>query len=66
MSGQVAQDRQFVKVGELARVLGVNEATVRRAIHDGEIRALRLRGQYLIPHKVLDELLVSGRSPTPS
>ena len=60
MSVQAAQERRVLKVAEVALVLGLHEATIRRLVHAGELRAIRVGGQYLIHRDVLEELLAGG------
>ncbi|MGL5823735.1 MAG: helix-turn-helix domain-containing protein [Nocardioides sp.] len=47
-------------VGGFARVLGVSEMTVYRAIHAGRLPAIRFGGRYVIPGRALDELVESA------
>jgi excisionase family DNA binding protein len=65
---------RFLSVAAVARILGVSEVTLYRAIHAGEFPAVRIRGRLIVPAKaiqaladaaVADHSLVdtSGRSP---
>lgn len=48
--------RRFLGVREVAAVLGVDAMTVYRAIAAGQFPAVRIRGRYVIPSRVVDEL----------
>lgn len=50
------EPRRFYSVAEVARILGTSEMTVRRAIHAGEFPAVRIRGRFIVPAKVLDDI----------
>jgi len=47
---------RFLTVSATAELLGMSEATLYRAIRDDEFPALRIRGRYVVPGKVLDEM----------
>jgi excisionase family DNA binding protein len=47
---------RFMSVGAVARVLGMSEATMYRAVRCGEFPAVRVRNRYVIPVRVLDAL----------
>jgi excisionase family DNA binding protein len=48
--------RRFFTVAEAARLCGLSEMTIYRAIHAGEFPAVRIRGRYIVPAKALDEM----------
>ena len=50
---------------EVAENLKVSEATIRRLINDGQLRALKVRGQLRIDEKDLTTYLLSCRVPLP-
>ncbi len=56
-------DKQLLVPKEIAAELGVHPDTVRRAIRDGELRALRLgeHGRYRIRPEAIDEFLRPAR-----
>ncbi|GAB2635382.1 helix-turn-helix domain-containing protein [Kribbella swartbergensis] len=54
--GQSTQ-RAFYGVGDFARALGIGEMSVYRAIHAGRLPALKFGGRYMVPAKVLDQLV---------
>jgi len=54
---------QVFSVGEVAEVLGVHPATIRRLIGRGGLPAVRVGGQFRIPRAVV-EGLVAGTPPT--
>lgn len=47
----------FYSVGEMAETLRIGEMTVYRAIHAGHLPALKFGGRYVVPAKVIDELI---------
>jgi excisionase family DNA binding protein len=48
--------RQWYSVAEVARMFGMAQMTLYRAIHDGEFPAVKIRGRYVIPAKALDAM----------
>ncbi|MEQ7007668.1 helix-turn-helix domain-containing protein [Actinopolymorpha sp. B17G11] len=52
-----AEPRRFFSVAEVARMLGMSEMTLYRAIHAGEFPAIRIRGRLIVPAKALDEIV---------
>ena len=49
--------RSTYSVREFADRLGLAEVTVYRAIHSGQIPAIKFAGRYLVPAQVLEDLL---------
>jgi excisionase family DNA binding protein len=47
---------RFLSVSALAKTLHVSEVTLYRAINAGEFPAIKIRGRYVIPAKVLDAM----------
>jgi excisionase family DNA binding protein len=47
---------RFHSVAGAAKILGTSEVTLYRAIHAGQFPALKIRGRYVIPARVLDEM----------
>lgn len=54
--GAAARPKRFYTVSEVARLLGLSDPTVYRAIREGEFPAIRVRGRYVIPAKAIDQL----------
>lgn len=50
-------ERQFYTVIEVAEMLGISRATAYRAIADGEIPSITIRGRVLVPKWWVDQLL---------
>jgi excisionase family DNA binding protein len=50
----------FYAVGRFAQALGIGEASVYRAIHAGRLPALKFGGRYMVPAKVLDQLVAAA------
>ncbi|MGH3341382.1 MAG: helix-turn-helix domain-containing protein [Carbonactinosporaceae bacterium] len=48
--------RRFYSVAEAARMFGMSEMTLYRAIHAGEFPAIRIRGRLIIPAKAIDAM----------
>src|SRR4051794_10907154 len=59
-----ATSPRFLSVVPVAAVLGMSDVTLYRAIHSDQFPAIKVRGRYVIPAKVLDAMedaaLVSG------
>jgi excisionase family DNA binding protein len=47
-------ERQFRSVAEAARVFGVSEMTLYRAIRDGQFPAVRIMGRLIVPLKAIE------------
>ena len=55
------EQTQFIVVAEAARTLSVDESTIRRWIHQGDLPAIQLPGgQYRIKRSVVENMLRSG------
>jgi len=56
-----AADRQhapaFYSVADAARLFGMSEMTLYRAIHAGQFPAVRIRGRLIIPGKAIDAMV---------
>jgi excisionase family DNA binding protein len=55
-----AQAPKFYDVQEVADMLKMSRMTVYRAIGTGELHAVRIRGRWLVPARVIDRLAGSG------
>ena len=61
----IEQGRHLLRVGEVADRVGLSEWAVRRAIHDGQLAAYKIRGQLRIDRPDLDDWLEGCRvTPT--
>lgn len=47
---------RFLSVSGAARLLGMSDVTLYRAIHAGEFPAIKIRGRYVIPAGALDAM----------
>lgn len=47
---------RFLSVAAVARILGVSDVTLYRAIHAGEFPAVRIRGRLIVPTKAIHAL----------
>lgn len=52
-----AEPRRFYSVAEAARLFGMSEMTLYRAIHDGQFPAVRIRGRLIIPAKAIEAMV---------
>jgi len=46
-------ERRWYSVAEVARMFGMAQMTLYRAIHAGEFPAVKIRGRYVIPARAL-------------
>jgi excisionase family DNA binding protein len=51
-----AETPSFFSVADAARMLGISEATLYRAVADGQFPAARIRDRVIIPAKALEAL----------
>ncbi|RSM59506.1 DNA-binding protein [Actinoplanes sp. ATCC 53533] len=47
---------RFRSVPDTAEVLGMSEVTLYRAIREGQFPAIKVRGRYVVPSRVLDDM----------
>ena len=55
-----AEAPTFFSVADAARMLGISEATLYRAVSDGQFPAVRIRDRVIIPAKALEALTDSA------
>ncbi len=68
-SDQVSMTPTFYDVSRVAEMFRMSRMTVYRAIHTGELPAVRIRGRWLVPAKVIDALVdaaVSSNTTSPA
>ena len=53
------QAAEWLKVSQVAHVLGVNPRTVRRLLADGSLRGIRLKRSLRVDHDSLDDYVLS-------
>ena len=51
------EPRRFYSVAEAARLFGMSEMTLYRAIHDGQFPAVRIRGRLIVPAKAIEAMV---------
>ncbi|GAA2517882.1 hypothetical protein GCM10010201_13400 [Pilimelia columellifera subsp. columellifera] len=51
-----ASRKRFYAVAEAARLLGLSEPTLYRAIRGGQFPAIRVRGRYVVPAAAIDQM----------
>ena len=54
------EPRRFYSVAEGARLLGLSEMTLYRAISEGQFPAVRIRGRLIIPAKAIDDMTATA------
>lgn len=52
----VPEPPRFYSVAQVARMLGMSQMTVYRAIADGQFPAVRIRGRLIVPAKAIDDM----------
>lgn len=55
-----AEPRRFYSVAEAARLFGMSEMTLYRAIHDGQFPAVRIRGRLIVPAKAIEAITAAA------
>ncbi|WP_098959481.1 helix-turn-helix domain-containing protein [Pseudonocardia sp. N23] len=55
----------FYDVQEVAQMFKMSRMTVYRAISSGELAAVRIRGRWLVPARVIDALVEGATSAIP-
>lgn len=58
--GPGRDERQFRSVGEAARVFGVSEMTLYRAIREGRFPAVRIMGRLIVPLRAIEEMTAAA------
>ena len=62
VSAGVAERPRFYTVAEVADMFGVSDMTLYREIRDGKFPAIKIRGRYIVPAKVIDALEADAMS----
>lgn len=60
---------RFYNVAEVARIFGTSRMTIYRAIREGQLPVVRVRGRLFVPARALDDLVdaaMIARTATPS
>lgn len=60
--GETRAKPTFYDVKAVAEMFHMSRMTVYRAIRDGELAAVRIRGRYIVPAKVIEALIASAES----
>ncbi|MDT0348143.1 helix-turn-helix domain-containing protein [Pseudonocardia charpentierae] len=55
----------FYDVRDVAEMFQMSRMTVYRAIHTGELPAVRIRGRWLVPAKVIEALVTAAEAAVP-
>jgi excisionase family DNA binding protein len=53
---------RFFSVAEVAWMFGMSRMTIYRAIRSGDLPAVRIRGRWLVPARVIEALVKSAES----
>jgi excisionase family DNA binding protein len=48
---------RFFSVAQTARMFGMSEMTLYRAIHAGQFPAVRIRGRFIVPAKAIEHMV---------
>jgi excisionase family DNA binding protein len=59
----IAEDRRTLTVDEAARLLGISRNSAFRAVHRGQLAAVRIGRRILIPRDRFEVLIGQERSP---
>lgn len=62
-SGGETLANRMLKVGELARELGVSKMSIYRAVRSGQLPSYRLNRMLLIPASILEDIGHGGGTP---
>jgi len=60
----LATGEPYLSVKECAALLGCNSITIRRALHRGSIKSVRVGSLYRISPQAVKNYLVAGNDPT--
>jgi predicted DNA-binding transcriptional regulator AlpA len=55
-TGGATATPRFRSVPDTAEILGMSEVTLYRAIREGQFPAIKVRGRYVVPSRVLDDM----------
>lgn len=58
-------ESRFYSVGEVAAIFGLSSMTIYRAIQDGELPGLKLRGRVIVPVHALEAMLAVASADGP-
>ena len=56
MERKAEHNRQFLKTGEVAEILGVTQATVRAAVRRGDLAGVKLGTHFLVARSGIEQL----------
>ena len=59
----MTKDKEFLSTAELAKLLGISRVAVFKKIKRGEIKAMKVGRNFIIPKSILGEVLGSVLSP---
>ncbi len=65
-SEQVSVAPKFYDVRDVAQMFQMSRMTVYRAIRGGELPAVRIRGRWLVPAKVIEALVSEAEAAVPA
>lgn len=63
--GRDSQPPKFHDVAEIAVMFHMSRMTVYRAIRSGELPAVRIRGRWLVPARVVEALVAAAEAALP-
>jgi len=65
VSKQRVHESRFYSVGEVAAIFGLSSMTIYRAIQDGDLPGLKLRGRVIVPVHALEAMIAAASADGP-
>jgi excisionase family DNA binding protein len=62
---QRVHESRFYSVGEVAAIFGLSSMTIYRAIQDGDLPGLKLRGRVIVPVHALEAMIAAASADSP-
>ena len=62
---QRVHESRFYSVGEVAAIFGLSSMTIYRAIQDGDLPGLKLRGRVIVPVHALEAMIAAASADGP-
>lgn len=62
---QRVHESRFYSVGEVAAIFGLSSMTIYRAVQDGDLPGLKIRGRILVPAHALEAMIAAASAEGP-
>ena len=62
----LTSEPRFYSVAQVAQIFGTSRMTIYRAIREGELSVVRIRGRLLVPSRALDAMVEAACAKTPA